>query len=61
MAARSGVGWREPSEQRRPLAEVPSGTDLVDQGFSVDVSLAEELDADDVVPVLRDGRYIAAD
>jgi phosphosulfolactate phosphohydrolase-like enzyme len=40
---------------------VPSGRELVDQGFSVDVSLAEELDADDVVPVLRDGRYIAAE
>jgi 2-phosphosulfolactate phosphatase len=48
-------------DQRRPLAEVPSGRELVDQGFSVDVSLAEELDADDVVPVLRDGRYIAAE
>lgn len=46
---------------RRPLAAVPSGRELVDRGFPDDVMLSEELDADAVVPVLRDGRYVAAD
>jgi 2-phosphosulfolactate phosphatase len=46
---------------RASLAEVPSGRDLVERGFAEDVRLAEEVDADDVVPVLRNGRYVAAD
>lgn len=46
---------------RASLTEVPSGRDLVDRGFAEDVRLAEQLDADDVVPVLRNGRYVAAD
>jgi 2-phosphosulfolactate phosphatase len=46
---------------RASLAEVPSGRDLVARGFADDVRLAEEVDADDVVPVLRNGRYVAAD
>ena len=46
---------------RASLAEVPSGHDLVERGFAEDVRLAEEVDADDVVPVLRNGRYVAAD
>lgn len=45
---------------RRPLAEVPSGVELIDRGFAEDVRLAEEVDADDVVPVLQNGRYVAA-
>lgn len=45
---------------RSSLAEVPSGRDLIERGFTDDVRLAEELDADDVVPVLRNGRYVAA-
>lgn len=46
---------------RASLTEVPSGRDLVERGFTEDVRLAEEVDADDIVPVLRDGRYVAAD
>ena len=47
-------------DRRRPLKEVPSGRELVERGFGDDVVLAEEVDADPVVPVLRDGRYVAA-
>jgi len=47
-------------ESRSSLADVPSGRELVDRGFAEDVRLAEEVDADDVVPVLQNGRYIAA-
>ncbi len=46
---------------RASFAEVPSGRDLVARGFVDDVRLAEEVNADDVVPVLRNGRYVAAD
>ena len=45
---------------RASFAEVPSGRDLVERGFAEDVRLAEELDSDDVVPVLQNGRYVAA-
>lgn len=43
------------------LTEVTSGRGLVERGFAEDVRLAQEVDADDVVPVLRNGRYVAAD
>jgi 2-phosphosulfolactate phosphatase len=46
---------------RVSLEGVPSGRELIDWGFPEDVRLAEQVDVDDVVPVLRDGRYIAAD
>jgi 2-phosphosulfolactate phosphatase len=46
---------------RESLAGVPSGKELVDWGFADDVELAQMMDADPVVPVLRDGRYIAAE
>lgn len=46
---------------RASLTGVPSGRELIGWGFPDDVRLAEQVDADDVVPVLRDGRYIAAD
>jgi 2-phosphosulfolactate phosphatase len=46
---------------RESFTAVPSGQELVGRGFAEDVRLAEELDADDVVPLLRDGRYVAAD
>jgi 2-phosphosulfolactate phosphatase len=46
--------------KRRPLAECPSGAELIDRGFLGDVQLAEELDVDHVVPVLRDGRFVQA-
>jgi 2-phosphosulfolactate phosphatase len=43
----------------RPLKETPSGLELVERGFGYDVELAEQIDVDVVVPVLRDGRYVA--
>lgn len=43
---------------RLPFAGTPSGQELVERGFADDVALAEEVDVDDVVPVLKDGRYI---
>ena len=46
--------------KRRPLAECPSGSELIERGFLGDVQLAEELDVDHVVPVLRDGRFVQA-
>jgi 2-phosphosulfolactate phosphatase len=46
---------------RSPLTEVPSGQELVERGFVEDVRLAEEVDADDVVPILKNGRYVAAE
>jgi 2-phosphosulfolactate phosphatase len=45
---------------RSPLSEVASGQELVERGFGEDVRLAEQLDADDVVPILQNGRYVAA-
>ena len=44
----------------RPLTECPSGAELADRGFLEDVRIAAEVDASDVVPVLRDGRFVAA-
>lgn len=44
----------------RPLEQCPSGKDLVDKGFAEDVSIASDTDADDVVPLLRGGRYVAS-
>ncbi|WP_460459442.1 2-phosphosulfolactate phosphatase [Angustibacter peucedani] len=46
-------------ERREPLADVPSGRELVERGFADDVVLAEQVDASDVVPVLRDGSFSA--
>lgn len=46
-------------DQLQPLANTPSGRELVDRGFGDDVALAEMVDADSVIPVLRDGRYVA--
>lgn len=46
-------------EFRRPLAECQTGRDLVDKGFADDVRLAEDADADAVVPLLRGGRFVA--
>ncbi len=47
--------------ERDSIADVPSGLELVERGFAEDVRLAEIVDADEVVPVLRNGRYVAAD
>jgi 2-phosphosulfolactate phosphatase len=48
-------------DHRKSLADVPSGQELVERGFADDVVLAEMVDADAVVPILREGRYVAAD
>jgi 2-phosphosulfolactate phosphatase len=45
---------------RSSFVDVPTGRDLVERGFAEDVRLAEQVDADDVVPILKDGRYVAA-
>jgi 2-phosphosulfolactate phosphatase len=47
-------------DARRPFSETPSGIELVERGFADDVALAEEVDVDPVVPLLLDGRYVAA-
>lgn len=41
-----------------PLACCPSGVELVERGFARDVELAGQVDVDDVVPVLVDGRFV---
>jgi 2-phosphosulfolactate phosphatase len=46
-------------EVRRPLAEVASGAELAARGFAADVQMAEEDDADDVVPLLVYGGFSA--
>lgn len=44
----------------RPLELCPSGAELVERGFADDVRIASEVDASDVVPVLVEGRFVAA-
>lgn len=44
----------------RPLERCPSGQELVARGFAEDVRLAGEVDASEVVPVLVEGRFVAA-
>lgn len=44
----------------RPLEECPSGIELVERGYAEDVRIASDVDASDVVPVLVEGRFIAA-
>jgi 2-phosphosulfolactate phosphatase len=43
---------------RRSLFEVASGAELDERGYDGDVVIAQDLDADDVVPVLVDGRFV---
>ncbi len=47
------------SRVRRPLAECPSGTELIGRDFADDVRLADELDVEPVVPILVAGRFVA--
>jgi 2-phosphosulfolactate phosphatase len=58
LAAAAFVSLRP--DLRRLLADCASGRELIDQGFGQDVDLAAELDATDVVPVLRDGAFAVA-
>lgn len=48
-------------DTRESLSGTPSGLELVSRGFADDVALAEMVDVDPVVPVLRDGRYVAVE
>jgi 2-phosphosulfolactate phosphatase len=43
----------------RPLAQCPSGVELIDKGYADDVTIAEQVDASEVVPVLVEGRFVA--
>ena len=45
----------------RPLAECPSGIELHEKGYAEDVTIAEQVDSSDVVPVLVEGRFVAAE
>jgi 2-phosphosulfolactate phosphatase len=47
------------ARSRRPLREVMSGAELIEQGFGDDVVTAEQYGADPAVPVLRDGAFSA--
>jgi 2-phosphosulfolactate phosphatase len=44
----------------RPLAQCPSGAELIDKGYAEDVTIAERVDDSEVVPVLVEGRFVAA-
>ncbi|MGH8868280.1 MAG: 2-phosphosulfolactate phosphatase [Actinomycetes bacterium] len=43
---------------RRPLEQSSTGHGLVEKGFADDVRLAQEVDGDAAVPLLRGGRYV---
>jgi 2-phosphosulfolactate phosphatase len=43
---------------RRPFAQVTSGLELIGAGFASDVAMAEDVDADGVVPVLESGCFV---
>jgi 2-phosphosulfolactate phosphatase len=47
-------------ERLRPLTDTPSGQELVERDFADDIVLASAVDVSTVVPVLRDGRFVAA-
>lgn len=44
----------------RPLADCPSGRELVERGFAADVELAEQRNVTEVVAMLKSGRFSAA-
>jgi 2-phosphosulfolactate phosphatase len=46
-------------ERMRPLSDTPSGHELAEREFGNDVALASAVDASDVVPILRDGAFVA--
>jgi 2-phosphosulfolactate phosphatase len=47
-------------ERLRPFDETPSGQELTVRDFGDDIVLASAIDVTDVVPVLRDGCFVAA-
>jgi 2-phosphosulfolactate phosphatase len=44
----------------RPLEECTSGQELVDRGFREDVRIASQVDSSQIVPLLTEGRFVAA-
>ena len=42
------------------LEQCSSGRELIERGFSADISAVAELNVDDVAPILRDGAYTVA-
>ena len=44
----------------RPLELCPSGAELVERGYAEDVRIASEIDVSNAVPVLVEGRFVAA-
>ena len=44
----------------QPLEVCASGAELVERGFAEDVQIASEVDSSSVVPVLVEGRFVAA-
>ena len=44
----------------RPLDTCASGAELVERGFAQDVQIASDVDGSSVVPVLAEGRFVAA-
>ena len=44
----------------RPLELCPSGAELVERGYAEDVRIASEVDVSNAVPVLVEGRFVAA-
>lgn len=47
-------------EHLMPLAGTPSGRELIERGFAQDVEIAGEVDASQVVPVLKQGSFTPA-
>ncbi|MBC9820900.1 2-phosphosulfolactate phosphatase [Terrabacter sp. MAHUQ-38] len=59
-AEAAGTAWLAVEDRvAEALDDCASGRELIEQGWSDDVAVAAELDASDVVPVLRDGAYTA--
>ena len=44
----------------RPLADCPSGVELVERGFAEDVAMSQARDVTDVVAVMKSGRFSAS-
>jgi 2-phosphosulfolactate phosphatase len=44
----------------RPLEVCTSGLELLEKGFAEDIRIASDVDGSDVVPVLVEGRFVAA-
>ena len=60
-AEAAGTAWLAVEDRvAEALDDCSSGRELVEQGWPDDVAVAAELDASEVVPVLRDGAYAAS-